>query len=220
MNDTRKCASCQEVFPNTSDFFHRKKDQLTAKCKKCMSEYNKISYSKHRKKRLEAKKEYISRSDIKQKRVEYNKKYYNQNRDQLLKKQSEYDINNKDRFRERRAKYTINKYHNDPHLKIKMNISNRLRKLIDKNLNKTVDFVGCSVHELKIHLEKLWKDGMNWENYGRYGWHIDHIRPCSSFDLTKKEEQLKCFHYTNLQPLWAKENLSKGSKLPDEVCLE
>jgi hypothetical protein len=51
---------------------------------------------------------------------------------------------------------------------------------------------------------------MNWENQGE--WHIDHILPCASFDLTKEEEQRKCFHYTNLQPLWAKDNMIKGSK--------
>jgi desulfoferrodoxin (superoxide reductase-like protein) len=62
-------------------------------------------------------------------------------------------------------------------------------------------------------LEKQFKLGMNWDNYGRSGWHIDHIKPCASFDLTKKEEQLKCFHYTNLQPLWARENLIKSDKI-------
>jgi len=54
---------------------------------------------------------------------------------------------------------------------------------------------------------------MSWDNHGFKGWHIDHIIPCSAFDLTKVEEQKKCFHYTNLQPLWAKDNLSKGDKL-------
>jgi hypothetical protein len=61
------------------------------------------------------------------------------------------------------------------------------------------------------HLQKQFKEGMTKENHGL--WHIDHIRPISSFDLTKPEQQIKCFHYTNLQPLWAKENLSKGSKI-------
>ena len=56
---------------------------------------------------------------------------------------------------------------------------------------------------------------MTWENHGRYGWHIDHIMPCSSFDLTDPEQQKKCFHYTNLQPLWAHENMSKGAKIPN-----
>jgi hypothetical protein len=53
---------------------------------------------------------------------------------------------------------------------------------------------------------------MTWENHGRYGWHIDHIRPCASFDLADPEQQRKCFHYTNLQPLWASENMRKGDK--------
>jgi len=66
------------------------------------------------------------------------------------------------------------------------------------------------------HIEKQFKPGMNWENYSLYGWHIDHIRPCASFDLTKEEEIQKCFHYSNLQPLWAEENLKKAATWSDE----
>jgi len=58
---------------------------------------------------------------------------------------------------------------------------------------------------------------MNWDNYGLYGWHIDHIIPCDAFNLIEEEEQLKCFHYTNLQPLWAEENLRKSNNLLIEV---
>ena len=72
--------------------------------------------------------------------------------------------------------------------------------------------IGCSLEELKKHLESQFKPGMSWKNRGRNGWHIDHIKPCASFDLSKSEEQHKCFHYSNLQPLWAKENLRKGIK--------
>ena len=53
---------------------------------------------------------------------------------------------------------------------------------------------------------------MKWDNHGLYGWHIDHIQPCNSFDLSNEEEQKKCFHYSNMQPLWAFDNLSKGAK--------
>jgi hypothetical protein len=71
--------------------------------------------------------------------------------------------------------------------------------------------IGCTPQFLKEHLEKQFKDGMNWENYGLYGWHIDHIIPLSSAE--DEDGVYKLCHYTNLQPLWAKENLSKGSKI-------
>lgn len=77
---------------------------------------------------------------------------------------------------------------------------------------RTLKLVGCGIEELKSHLQSQFKEGMNWDNYGMYGWHIDHIRPCSSFELSKEEEQRKCFHYSNLQPLWAEENWIKNDK--------
>jgi hypothetical protein len=77
--------------------------------------------------------------------------------------------------------------------------------------NRTPDLVGCSVNDLKTHLESKFIESMTWENYGE--WHIDHMRPCASFNLEDPEEQKKCFHWTNLQPLWAKDNMSKGDRL-------
>ena len=70
---------------------------------------------------------------------------------------------------------------------------------------------GCSLEKLKQHLESQFTEGMTWDNKG--DWHVDHIKPCASFDLTNPEEQKKCFHYTNLQPLWALDNMKKGAKL-------
>lgn len=72
-----------------------------------------------------------------------------------------------------------------------------------------IELLGCPIRWLRKHLEWQFKPGMSWENYGQ--WHVDHIRPCASFDLTKLEQQQECFHYTNLQPLWAVENLKKGA---------
>jgi hypothetical protein len=68
--------------------------------------------------------------------------------------------------------------------------------------------LGCTIEELWKHLEKKFKPGMTKENHGK--WHVDHIIPCAIFDLSKPEEQIKCFHYTNLQPLWAIDNIRKG----------
>ena len=75
---------------------------------------------------------------------------------------------------------------------------------------RTMKLIGCDIPHLIKHLESNFKDGMTWDNYGK--WHVDHIQPCISFDLEDINQQKKCFHYTNLQPLWAKENWLKGDK--------
>lgn len=115
------------------------------------------------------------------------------------------------RLRERRK--------DDVEFRIVTTLRNRVKSVLRKNMTKPSDFslnlIGCSPRKLKEHLESLFQPGMTWNNYGFRGWHIDHILPCASFDLTKPEEQNKCFYYTNLQPLWAKDNLKKSSTLPD-----
>jgi hypothetical protein len=72
------------------------------------------------------------------------------------------------------------------------------------------ELLGCTAEELKVYIESKFKPGMTWENYGREGWHIDHVKACANFDLTNPAQQRECFHYTNLQPLWAQENRKKG----------
>lgn len=74
---------------------------------------------------------------------------------------------------------------------------------------RTMELIGCSIKHLRAHLEQQFTDGMSWDNYG--DWHIDHIKPCAAFDLADPEQQRECFHYTNLQPLWAVDNLRKGA---------
>jgi len=109
------------------------------------------------------------------------------------------------------------------HIIIKQNLSKRTRTALKtagtrKNF-ATAEMVGCSLEFLKEHLEKQFLPGMSWENYGMFegntmnGWHIDHILPCKSFNLLDPEEQKKCFHYTNLQPMWGPDNIKKGAKI-------
>ena len=81
-----------------------------------------------------------------------------------------------------------------------------------KKSNKTKELIGLDIVEFKKHLESKFQDGMSWSNYGYYGWHIDHIKPCSLFDLSKEEDQKQCFHYTNMQPLWRLDNMKKSNK--------
>ena len=82
----------------------------------------------------------------------------------------------------------------------------------------TSELIGCSPKDLKAHIEKQFKAGMTWNNHSMTGWHVDHIKPCAAFDLTKPKEQRKCFNFKNLQPLWAKENYRKGCKYPYKLA--
>jgi hypothetical protein len=116
---------------------------------------------------------------------------------------------NKDYIKE----YQRNRRKTNINVKLAHNLGSRLRNAI-KYFNKseaTMKLVGCSLEQLKKHLENKFTQGMSWANYGK--WHVDHIRPCASFDLRKPSEQRKCFHYTNLQPLWAIDNLEKNDKI-------
>jgi hypothetical protein len=125
--------------------------------------------------------------------------------------------NNRYILNENHKKYEKERKIKDPNFKLIKTLRSRLLSAINrknsKKLGTTIELTGCSIQELKTHLESKFKEGMTWQNHGK--WHIDHIRPCSSFNLTDKIEQQKCFHYTNLQPLWANENLSKGNRYID-----
>jgi hypothetical protein len=103
-----------------------------------------------------------------------------------------------------------NKRREDPVQKIRMNLGTRLWQVVSKKHGKTMELTGCTTEELIKHLSSKFTEGMTLENYGE--WHIDHIKPCASFNLGDPGEQHKCFHWTNLQPLWAADNIRKGSK--------
>ena len=76
-----------------------------------------------------------------------------------------------------------------------------------------MEYLGCAINELKEHLKSMFVEGMTWENHAQDGWHIDHIKPCYTFDLRDPKQQKECFHYTNLQPLWWYDNLKKNRKM-------
>jgi hypothetical protein len=99
--------------------------------------------------------------------------------------------------------------------KINFNFSRRMRQSLNglKQSASWKELVGYNVVELKEHLEKQFKDGMNWDNYGE--WHIDHIKPLDSFDINdiNSDEFKTCWSLDNLQPLWAKDNIRKSNKL-------
>ncbi len=131
-------------------------------------------------------------------------------------KRRQYYLNNKAASCAYSNQYSKKRCKIDPNFRVRLNLKGRInRALKNGNAKKkfgTVQLIGCSSEELKRHIESQFKPGMTWENYGFYGWHIDHIRPCASFDLADEEQQKACFSYLNLQPLWATENFQKNGK--------
>ncbi|MGA2412383.1 MAG: HNH endonuclease signature motif containing protein [Candidatus Binataceae bacterium] len=96
---------------------------------------------------------------------------------------------------------------------LRSRVNKALRRTSNKARLSAVRDLGCTLNELRAYLESKFFPGMTWENRGRNGWHIDHIKPLASFDLTDREQFLQACHYTNLQPLWATDNLRKGAKI-------
>jgi hypothetical protein len=132
---------------------------------------------------------------------------------------------NRERLRDYRAsRYQENKgeinaatrarYAEDIEFQLMTLLRGRFKKIIrgERSTENCRRLVGCTLDELRVHIESQFLPGMTWENRGLYGWHIDHIRPCASFDLTDPAQRAQCFHYTNLQPLWAADNLAKSTK--------
>jgi len=157
---------------------------------------------------------------------ECSKNYYYNNKENLVKKQAEkrktqayidyyrkyqkeYNLKNKDKINKRNTE----RRKNDINYKLKVSLRSRIRSAVKvknaKKISNTVDLIGTSIQKLKTHLESKFLPTMTWENYGKY-WHIDHIIPCDKFNLTVEEEQRKCFHYTNLQPLFAVTQIIDG----------
>ena len=168
--------------------------------------------------------------------------YYRRNRERILHKKREYYVqkrhiidawrkcnakklsaDNSRWHRENRDRVRGRKRQESRRRRDRVNdrIAYRFRRRIRRSVKnggvkpaKSVVLLGCSFDEFREYLERQFRRCMTWKNYGR-AWHIDHIIPCSAFDLTRPEHVRQCFHFTNLRPLWARANLRKGSKITD-----
>jgi hypothetical protein len=107
----------------------------------------------------------------------------------------------------------------DPGFRVKCNLRNRLKDLMrttKKGGSHNVSaLIGCSTKQLAKHLESQFARGMSWDNYGIDGWHVDHILPCASFNHNDPRQVAQCWHWTNLRPLWAKENMNKSDEITE-----
>ena len=207
--ETKICSKCgceQDLC-----FFQKdksKKDGYRPDCKSCRKEYSDLNYYRFKERNSNYKKNV--RKNNPEKFAEREKIYRLTNPEKVKLRRKTYYENNK----EKQFKYVRERTKTDPIFKLSNNIRRRINIFLSLNditkKNKTFDIVGCSPEFLKEYLEKQFTDGMSWDLMGRHI-HIDHIVPLSS--AKTEEEVYKLCHYTNLQPLWAEDNLKKGSKI-------
>jgi len=221
---TKICSKCKEEKEVCEFGIHNStKDRLRTSCKECRKIDGKIYRENNVKKRKETLQNWYNKNP------NYNKEYYLNNFEYLNKKNKQWYNLNTERHRETSKKWSecnrekINEYCNnrikiirktDPLKTLVFNVRSRVYNFLkSKNIikqNKTFDIVGCSPEFLKEHIEKQFSDGMSWELMGQHI-HIDHIIPLSSANT--EEEVYKLYHHTNLQPLWAEDNLKKSNKI-------
>jgi len=145
---------------------------------------------------------------------EWNERYKQKNKERLKEYHRKYYQAHKEETRAARRLYFKNRKATNIAFRIRVNLASRLNQLVRRKHGSTINMLGCPINDFKIYLESKFEPGMTWENYGRGKgrWHIDHIIPCALFDLSKPEHQYRCFHFSNLQPLWEIENLSKPKR--------
>lgn len=201
MTQQKTCSFCNEL--KSIDYFSKarqNKDGYNGKCKLCIQNYQSLYRMNNQK-------------EIKKGQ----KNWYLQNQHKKKNKTKQYKLNHKEKYKEYNKQYKINNrdkinewnknYKPSLNSKISIAIRNRVRAAIKYNNSKksesTHKLLGCTIEFFKEYIESKFTKYMSWENHGNNGWHLDHIIPCSSFDLNIPEQQNKCFHYTNYQPLWA-----------------
>jgi hypothetical protein len=212
----------------------RKRPENIEKRKKYLKEYNQRPRAKELRKgynksyngeynkrpdRIERRKKYLKkyyqRPEVKERFRNYVKDYIKRPETKELRKIQRKKLTDKGYYKRLEIKQNrLKRYETDINYKILLNLRSRMSNVVKsfgsgKKAHKTIELLGCTILELKMYLESLWREGMSWENYAKDGWHIDHIKPCNTFDLTDQGQQKQCFHYTNLRPLWAKDNLSR-----------
>jgi hypothetical protein len=236
---TKNCPKCNEVKPSTEYYKDSsKKEGYSGQCKICIKQYKKDNKGKiqqyyldnkeklnkytriHHKNNPTKQKQYTKKWQNKNKEhlYNYNKNWREENKDYYEGWKKKYKEENKESIKKYGKEYHQKKYENDIEYRLKYTLRGRLYKAITKESKNSsyLELLGCSPSTLIHHLEQQFKPEMNWGNYGKY-WEIDHIKPCSSFDLINLEEQLKCFHFTNLQPLFTTTEIAKSFGYINEI---
>lgn len=209
----KSCNKCLETKPKSD--FHKdkyKKGGIANTCKSCACEMARASYHKNKDKAKETHRRW--REKNREKRLEYCRNWHRKNREQSLAVSRKWKKENPDAVREYERTHKKQRLKNDPLFKLARNCRIRIHSVLGKKSSAKTGsrmwkLLGCTGEELAKHLESQFVDGMSLDNYGQ--WHIDHITPLASAN-TEDEIKALC-HYTNLQPLWAIDNIKKGAKV-------
>lgn len=205
------CSFCGCVHPLTSEHWSRL--DTYPRCKLRARDYVKKNLDKLAKNSLAY--YHAHKENYAEHRRAYGREYYQRtkecNREQRLEK-------SRARYKKHSAKYIrqkVEKYQSDIGTKLANHLRSRLRHALKNNSKKSsmLSLLGCSILEFRAHLERQFAVGMSWENYGRGGWSIDHIRPLAGVDLSCPMQLAAISHYSNLQPMWECDNIKKGAKL-------
>jgi hypothetical protein len=189
----KKCSKCK-IEKDLTEFSkdRTRKDGLRCQCKSCVKEY----YKEYNKENKEYEKERW-------------KKYYKENKEKIKK----YREANKEKINKYHKKYIRKRKQTEPLFRMKHNLKSRTYKAFKNKgyskTSKTQEMLGVDWEVVKQHIEEQFTEGMNWDNQGE--WHIDHIIPLAS--ANNKADLKKLCHYSNLQPLWAEDNISKSDKI-------
>jgi hypothetical protein len=235
----KQCGKC-EIEKDESSYWKNKrykdgKDTVCIDCFKKKAAENKEIVSLAQKKWREKNPNYMKEYGKSEKSKEYHKEYYKKHAELYTKRAIEWKENNKEKEAAARRNYKdknsekVNEYHrkwkqnkreNDIQYKLQSNMSRRIRYELNtllkgKKTKRTTEYIGCTIDELKNYIENKFTNGMTWENYGKM-WHIDHIIPCSAWDVTSDMESYYCWNFRNLQPLLASENKRKKDKYDEE----
>ena len=209
----KKCSKCL-IIKDVIEFNKKTKssDGYRSECKSCQKEYcdknkekiklQRLKYRKDNKEQLNLKRKeyYLSHKNEEKER---NIKRYNDNKSEILERQKTYNDNNRDK----RNLLAKNYRSKNPHIMgWRYILNNSLKRLGKSKESKTINLLGYSAIQLKIHLESLFTEGMSWDNYGE--WHIDHIKPVSKFDPDTPMNIVNAL--SNLQPLWGSDNIRKS----------
>lgn len=215
---TKMCTKCK-IVKNCSEFTVTTKkysDGFAYRCKSCISEYSKYYWKRKTAGRPPRAKQSAEERGLRRRMWQAG------DRKRHPEKYAERKRKYKDKAQAGNTKYARERRARDPNFRMIINLRNRVKNALRGYLQGTqkagsvTNDLGCSLNELKLHIESQFQPGMTWENYGnKIGlWSLDHIIPLSAVNLTDRAQFLQVSHFSNLQPMWHVENIKKGNKLP------